>query len=190
MDYHKLSKLLQLARATRTAIVGQNFEGLNFNHCDLSKLVFKECDFTGATFFQANIQNTTFEACVLDAVELTKATGHTTPPVEPTEALRFNENKTPYGNLPLDLLDGAARVMHKGEAKYGRANYRKGYSDLMSPLHSLLRHVAAVQTAIETDDLATEGGLYDSETTECHVHHVITSAILLVQALRIKGYKV
>ena len=106
------------------------------------------------------------------------------------EAKRFNSGKTPYGNLPLDLLDGAARVMHKGETKYGRSNYRAGYSDLMSPYHSLLRHVVALQPVIE-QGLYEEGGpLYDDESGEAHVHHAITSALILVQAMRKKGLKI
>lgn len=106
------------------------------------------------------------------------------------EALRFNEGKTPYGNLPLDLLDGAARVMARGEVKYSRANYRKGYNDLLSPVHSLLRHMAAIQSAIEQGQLEEGGPLYDAETGEFHGHHVITSALILIQAMRVKGYKV
>ena len=106
------------------------------------------------------------------------------------EALRFNQGKTPYGNLPLDLLDGAARVMGKGEVKYGRANYRKGYEDLLSPYHSLLRHVAALQPALEQNLLDQGGPLYDEESGEAHIHHVITSALILIQALRKKGVRV
>jgi hypothetical protein len=94
------------------------------------------------------------------------------------EALRFNQGKTPYGNLPLDLLDGAARVMAYGEKRYGRANYRKGYTDLMSPYHSLLRHALALQPVIEQEQFQEGGPLYD-ESGEAHVHHIITSALIL-----------
>jgi len=108
----------------------------------------------------------------------------------PAEAARFNTGKTPYGNLPLDLLDGAARVMAKGEKKYSRANYRKGYDDLMGPLHSLLRHVAALQPAIEQELYDKDGPLFDAETGESHVHHAVTSALILIQAMRKKGIDV
>lgn len=107
------------------------------------------------------------------------------------EALRFNEGKAPMGYLPLDLLDGAARVMEYGAGKYTVGNYRKGYSDLMSPLSSLVRHVSTLQRAIESEDKAGEQGhLLDAESGQAHVHHVITSAMLLVHSLRLKGYKV
>jgi hypothetical protein len=107
-----------------------------------------------------------------------------------SDAKRFNEGKTPYGNLPLDLLDGAARVMAKGEVKYTRANYRLAYSDLMSPLHSLLRHAAALQPAIEQELYDKDGPLFDAESGEAHIHHVITSALILIQAMRKKGIAV
>jgi hypothetical protein len=107
-----------------------------------------------------------------------------------TEAARFNTGKTPYGNLPLDLLDGAARVLSKGEIKYSRANYRKGYEDLMSPLHSLIRHVTALQPVIEQELYDKGGPLFDAESGEAHIHHVITSALILIQAMRKKGIDV
>lgn len=102
------------------------------------------------------------------------------------EALRFNSGKIPYGNLPMDTLSGAARVMQKGELKYSRANWRLGYSDLMSPLHSLMRHVAEVQYAIENED---HERWIDSESGEAHLNHVLTSAMLLVHSARLKGWK-
>lgn len=108
------------------------------------------------------------------------------------EALRFNQGKTPYGNLPLDLLDGAARVMAYGAKKYGDSeNFRKGYSDLLSPLHSLIRHTAELQRAIQTNDKDGSGGyLLDKESGEGHAHHIVTSALILIHSMRLQGYKV
>jgi hypothetical protein len=108
-----------------------------------------------------------------------------------TEALRFNDGKPPMGYVPMDCLEGAARVMEKGAKKYGTANYRKGYSDLMSPLSSLMRHTATLQRAIECEDADGEQGhLLDAESGEAHIHHVLTSAMILVQAMKLKGWKV
>ena len=116
------------------------------------------------------------------------------PPVEPpvtTEALRYNSGKTPYAFLPLDLLDGASRVMEYGAEKYGDGeNFRKGYADLTSPLSSLLRHVSELQRAILTQDKDNGfGHLIDEESKQGHLHHVITSAMLLLHSMRLKGYK-
>ena len=110
----------------------------------------------------------------------------------PKGALRFNEGKTPYAYLPFDLLDGAARVMEYGGKKYGDPeNYRKGYEDLRSPLSSLMRHVGLLQRAIATEDKDGSGGLLiDAESGHGHIHHVITSTLLLLHSLRLKGYKI
>lgn len=110
---------------------------------------------------------------------------------EKKEALRFNEGKAPMGYLPLDLLDGAARVMEYGATKYTVGNYRNGYSDLMSPLSSLVRHVATLQRAMEAEDKdGAQGHLLDAESGQAHVHHVITSAMLLIHSMRLKGWEV
>jgi hypothetical protein len=107
------------------------------------------------------------------------------------DADRFNEGKAPYGYLPLDLLDGAARVMEYGAQKYEPENYRKGYSDLRSPLSSLIRHVAQLERAIATEDVdGAKGHLLDVESGQGHIHHVLTSALLLLHSLRLKGYNV
>ena len=116
-----------------------------------------------------------------DLGEEFKYTGTRTPP---TEALRHNEGKTPFAYLPMHCLEGAARVMQKGSLKYSKGNWLKGYEDLASPLSSLMRHVAALQEAFERDD--KELG-FDTESQEHHADHVITSAILLIQTLKLKG---
>lgn len=110
---------------------------------------------------------------------------------EQSEALRFNEGKPRMGYLPLDLLDGAAEVMAYGAQKYSVGNYRKGYKDLQSPLSSLIRHVASLQRAIEEEDVeGFKGHLYDAESGQAHVHHVITSALLLIHSMRLKDYNI
>ena len=106
------------------------------------------------------------------------------------EALRFNETKPNYAQLPLDLLDGAARVMDYGAKKYTPGNYRKGYTDLDSPLASLIRHVVSLQQSIHQEDLNGSKGALLDESGFAHIHHVITSALLLVHSMRLKGYEV
>jgi len=110
----------------------------------------------------------------------------------PKEALRFNEGKTPYAYVPMDLLDGAAKVMAYGAKKYNDSeNFRKGYSDLLSPLSSVMRHLVEVQRSIHTNDLDnSKEHLYDKESGEAHVHHLVTSVLLLIHSMRLKGYRV
>lgn len=109
---------------------------------------------------------------------------------EPKEARRDNEGKIPYANLPMDLLAGSAYVMAYGEKRYGRANYRQGYADVYSPLNSLMRHVSQLQAALEIEDKDGSKGLLIDESGFCHVHHVVTSALLLIHTMKLKGYKV
>lgn len=110
----------------------------------------------------------------------------------PKEALRFNEGKTPYAYVPMDLLDGAAKVMAYGAKKYNDSeNFRKGYSDLLSPLSSVMRHLVEVQRSIHTNDLDnSKEHLYDKESGEAHVHHLVTSVLLLIHSMRLKGYRI
>jgi Domain of unknown function (DUF5664) len=108
------------------------------------------------------------------------------------QAKRDNAGKTPYAYLPLDLLDGASRVMAFGASKYGLNNFRKGYEDLKSPLNSILRHAVAVQHAIlVTDEKPDELELFmrDAESGESHIDHLITSCLLLKQAIKVKQEK-
>ena len=106
------------------------------------------------------------------------------------EAKRFNEGKVDYSQLPLDLLDGAASVMEYGSKKYSKYNYRKGYANLESPLASLIRHLVQVQQTIEKEDIdGSKGILLDSESGLAHIHHVVTSTLLLIHSMRLKGYK-
>lgn len=110
---------------------------------------------------------------------------------EEKEALRYNDGKPAMGYLPLDLLDGTASVMEYGAQKYEPENYRRGYTNLYSPLSSLIRHVSEVQRAVATEDADGEKGhLLDSESDLAHIHHVITSALLLIHSMRLKGWKV
>lgn len=115
-------------------------------------------------------------------------------------AKRNTVGKTPYGFVPLDLLDGAAKVMAHGSTKYGRLeashpdgpdeNFRAGFPPLET-LHSLLRHVSELQRAVQTEDrTGARGHLRDADSGQGHIHHVITSALLLLQSMRKDGFDV
>ena len=129
-------------------------------------------------------------------VELSPMPTEETPPtqfVSETGARRNSIGKTPYAYLPLDLLDGAAWVMQLGATKYGNGNYRKGFEPL-DALNSLLRHVTSLQLAVSTEDMdGSAGHLLDDGaggSGQAHIHHVITSALILLDSMRLKGYKV
>lgn len=113
---------------------------------------------------------------------------------EPTKpsggALRHNSGKTPFSAFPLDLCSGAARVMGKGRIKYAKGNYRKGYEDVESPTDSLIRHTGVVQRAVEADDKDGLLGYLFDESGECHIHHVVTSALLIIQTMQLLGWDV
>ena len=110
--------------------------------------------------------------------------------VSETGAKRNSNGKTPYAYLPLDLLDGAAKVMEKGAATYGLNNFRNGFEPLHA-LNSLIRHVTSLQQAILTEDKENDvGHLLDIDSGFSHIHHVITSTLILIDSMRKKGYKV
>jgi hypothetical protein len=82
--------------------------------------------------------------------------------------------------------------MEKGAVKYKDIeNYRKGYPDLLSPLSSVMRHLTELQRAIlEKDVDNSKGHLLDSESGEAHVHHLLTSTLLLLHSMRLQGYRI
>jgi hypothetical protein len=109
--------------------------------------------------------------------------------VSPTGAKRNSVGKAPLGYFPLDLCEGAAAVMKYGAGKYSPGNFRAGYPPVEA-LHSLMRHVAAVQAAVEADDKDGSAGLLlDAESGQAHIHHVVTSALILVQSMKKEGWK-
>lgn len=110
--------------------------------------------------------------------------------VSPTGAKRDSSKKTPYGLVPLDLLDGTARVFRLGEVKYGRSNYRKGFPPFET-LGSVIRHLTSIQQAIDVEDFdGSKGYLLDAESGEAHVHHLSCSILIMIDSLRRAGYNV
>lgn len=102
----------------------------------------------------------------------------------PTGALRASSNKVQFQQIPLDLLDGTARVFKVGETKYGRWNWRKGFPPYET-LGSIFRHLKDVQLAIELEDRdGTKGALKDRESGEAHCHHLLCSVLILIDSLR------
>lgn len=85
---------------------------------------------------------------------------------------RFNEGKPKFSSLPLQELEGAARVFEKGEEKYGKVNYQKGL-ETDGIYDSLLRHVFAMQHEEN-----------DAETGELHLDHAICNLLMLRWMLR------
>jgi hypothetical protein len=103
-------------------------------------------------------------------------------------AMKFDSGKTPYDLLPLDLLDGTARVFKGGEGKYGVDNYRSnGGFDPRRPLAAILRHMSEVQRAIITGD---QERMIDKDFGEAHLHHAICSALILIDSLRQRGWNI
>lgn len=102
-------------------------------------------------------------------------------------AVKHDSGKTPYDILPLDLLDGAARVFGHGAKKYSRNNFRKGGGfDPYRPLGAALRHLTEVQKALDTDNHDT---LIDKDFGESHLAHALCSLMILTDSMRQKGWK-
>jgi hypothetical protein len=110
--------------------------------------------------------------------------------VSPTGAKRLSVGKVPMSFVPLDLLDGTVEVLADGATTYGRNNYRNGFPPL-EVLDSLMRHLAQLQRALETEDKTGERGhLLDEKSKKAHVHHVVCNALFLIDSMRKDGYRV
>jgi hypothetical protein len=102
-------------------------------------------------------------------------------------AVKHDNGKPDYSLLPLDLLDGVIRTFMYGEKKYDRYNFRKpGSLDPNRLLAACLRHLTEVQKAVRLND---EEVMKDGESGEAHLHHAISDLIMMVEALRQKGWK-
>jgi hypothetical protein len=101
-------------------------------------------------------------------------------------SVKHDSGKVPYSYVPLDLLDGTARVLEFGAKKYDRHNFRKGF-DPNRLLDAVLRHLTEVQNMLRTEN--TVDGL-DNESGLFHGHHAIADLLILVDTLRKKGYTV
>lgn len=79
---------------------------------------------------------------------------------------RHNEGKDPLHLIPLGLLGDVARVIQEGNKKYGRDDWKKGFTRA-TVLDSMARHYDALRS-----------GLYsDMESHQHHAAHLITNCI-------------
>ena len=94
----------------------------------------------------------------------------------PERALRYNSGKPPMHFIPLDMLQGLARVLEDGAVKYLKDNWRKG-APASEQIDSLLRHLCKLQS----------GEMCDQESGLPHVDHMLFNVISLRLALEIEG---
>ncbi len=84
---------------------------------------------------------------------------------EPGSAARYNDGKPQLSLIPLEYLEGEARVWMHGAKKYAAWNWRKGmpWSEV---INSLMRHLAAFQAG---EDFDPESGLPHIDHIACNV---------------------
>lgn len=81
---------------------------------------------------------------------------------------RYNANKPDYSLIPLETLEGEARVWMFGQKKYKAWNWMKGMQ-FSVPYACALRHLAAWQ----------RGETTDPESGESHLDHVMCNIRML-----------
>jgi len=121
--------------------------------------------------------------CIVCDYELTDT-------AESVQSAKQDTGKPDYAKLPLDLLDGTAIAFSKGAVKHGHNNYRKGVDDLDLLISPLLRHLSQLQLAIANEDIDGSKGFLIDEIGTAHIHNVIANAIMIVHAMRLKGFSV
>lgn len=82
---------------------------------------------------------------------------------------KFNEGKIKFSLLPPLALEEAAKVLTYGANKYGRDNW-KLCKDTRDYIDALYRHLNEYQKGI----------LYDEESGNLHISHVLANALFLV----------
>lgn len=83
-------------------------------------------------------------------------------------AARFNSGKVDYTLIPLNLLEGEARVWMKGAEKYGRDNWKKGMP-WSAVFASTLRHLIAL---IGGEDIDPESGEFHESHIQCNMRMI------------------
>ena len=81
---------------------------------------------------------------------------------------RYNSGKAEYSQIPLHLLEGAAKVFMYGEKKYAKFNWMKGMNWSV-PYDCLMRHMFAWYRGEEADQ----------ESLESHLDHAIANLLML-----------
>ena len=92
-----------------------------------------------------------------------------------SKGTRYNEGKTQLSMIleARNALNGCAKVLEFGKAKYDRGNWRNGLNHTET-CDSLLRHLSAY---LSGEDL-------DPESELPHVVHVLCNALFLAEMLR------
>ncbi len=92
-------------------------------------------------------------------------------------ALRYNQDKVRWQNVPLWLLEPVIKVGCYGEKKYDTFNFLKGFpvNELMD---SIKRHLKSLESPFESD--------IDKESGESHAACVAWNAIALAYVLTYK----
>lgn len=106
-----------------------------------------------------------------------------------TGGQKESKGKTPMQYLPLDLCEGAAKVLAKNAkengGKYDADNFRKGVGTSVA-VGSILRHLTKIQEAIRNGDKENT----DEESGEPHVSHLLADVLILIAAMKVEGFKV
>lgn len=82
------------------------------------------------------------------------------------------EGKNPLEFVPLATLEGAARVLQHGAAKYGRRNWRLDPIKASTYQGAFLRHLTAYY----------EGETDDPDSGENHLSHVMANCMVMLDA--------
>ncbi len=90
-------------------------------------------------------------------------------------AVKADSGKPPMSMLPGHSLMAVARVLDTGAAKYGRDNWRQGFS-YSRLVDAAMRHIFAFQ---EGEDL-------DLETGESHIAHATCCLLFLLHYLELE----
>jgi hypothetical protein len=142
-------------------------------------------DIAGASYASDGTFDLDSPSCELDLIEEVdemrpvnewRVEAHDVPTLDDTRAKRFNSGKVPMHYVPLDMLQGLARVLEDGAVKYGNDNWRLG-APATEQIDSLLRHLSKLQS----------GEVLDEESTLPHVDHMIFNCISLRLALEKEG---
>lgn len=91
----------------------------------------------------------------------------------PKNVQQLKEGKTPYECVPLSTLEGLARVMAHGAAKYGKYNWREQKILASTYKAAIMRHLVAW----------SEGQHLDPDSGDSHLHHIMACCVVALDAI-------